>query len=210
MKRLLAKVTFRLQAMQKSAYLAKNRSRLKCDDFAVISSNCLGGILYKDLGLPYQTPFVNMYMFPECFLKMMGDFQTYMQHELLFTGESKYPVKVDYPLGVLNDVEIHFIHFKTTEDVIRKWNERKDRINYDKIIPMMCERDGATREAIEKFDKLPYRNKLCFTMQHYPHLKSVVPLGGSLFYRETPPADQMAGFAYVKADIIGFINRTCG
>jgi uncharacterized protein (DUF1919 family) len=209
---LASKILFRWQKMRKVSYLDKNRSKLKCDDFTVISSNCWGGILYKDLGMQYKSPFVNMYMFCDCYVKLMADLKTYMNFPLRFIDASKYlpGVAIDYPLALLNDVEIHFIHFKTREDVLSRWIERKSRINYDKIIAVMSERDGASMEALEKFDRLPYSNKLCFTMRKYPSLTSVVPLPGSLFFSETPPADQIAGVTYTKTDIIEYINRTCG
>jgi uncharacterized protein (DUF1919 family) len=208
---MVPQLTFWVQNMLKNNYLAKNRASLRFDDFSVISSNCLGGILYKDLGLPYRTPLVNMFMHCDCFVKMMSDLPGYMEADLTFTNQSKYvpTEQITYPLGILKDVEIHFIHEKDTSDARDSWNRRKSRINYDKLIVMMCERDRCSEETIRKFDQLPFEHKICFTVRDYPFAKSVVKIPGAILFREIPPADQLAGIAYTSSDIISFINRAC-
>jgi uncharacterized protein (DUF1919 family) len=208
---MVPQLTFWVQNKLKNSYLAKNRDSLRFDDFSIISSNCLGGIIYKDLGLPYKTPLVNMFMYCDCFVKMMADFKSYMEADLTFANQSKYvsPDQITYPLGILKDIEIHFVHVKNTSDAMSSWNRRKTRINYDKMIVMMCERDGCSEDAIRKFDQLPFEHKICFTVREYPFARSAVKIPGSILFKEIPPADQLAGIAYSTTDIIGYINRAC-
>ena len=33
------------------------------DDFTIVSNNCWGTFIYKKFGLPYNSPFVNMFIF---------------------------------------------------------------------------------------------------------------------------------------------------
>ena len=39
------------------------RRRLKNKNFTIICDNCWAGKVYQELGLPYQTPFVGMFVF---------------------------------------------------------------------------------------------------------------------------------------------------
>lgn len=78
-----------------------------------------------------------------------------------------------YPIGLLNGkIHIHFIHYKSFDEVISKWNSRLQRVNYQDIRIIMTENDGCTYEDLVAFDKLPYRNKVVFTHKPYPEIKS--------------------------------------
>ncbi len=74
-----------------------------------------------------------------------------------------------YPIGKLDDIEIHFFHYKTNEEALKKWNERKKRINYDNLIVKFCDRDSATEEDIKNFAELNYKNKVLITAKQYPY-----------------------------------------
>ena len=41
-------------------YKKRKRRRLKNTDFTIISSNCVGTIIYHDMGLPFLTPTINL------------------------------------------------------------------------------------------------------------------------------------------------------
>lgn len=212
MNQVAAKIFHRTQSILGERYLKKNRLNLRVDDFTVISSNCWGGILYKDLGLRYQSPFVNMYMFCECFLKVTSDLPKYLSQPLIFIESSKYlpGKKITYPLGLLGDAEIHFIHSDSKDEMKERWNERVKRVNYDKMIVAMTERDGCSPELIQRFDNLPFEHKFCFTVGSYPTVKSSINLPGGWLMSEAPPADQIAGITYVRTDIVNYINNAFG
>ncbi|HEU5292735.1 MAG TPA: DUF1919 domain-containing protein [Cyclobacteriaceae bacterium] len=205
MRRFFLKLIDRWQKQVKKNYLDRNLDNLKAGNFTVVSSNCWGGILYQDLGLNYQTPFVNQYMHAPCFLKLVKQFPDYMKMDLIVSTHSKYfSSATSYPVGHLGDIEIHFIHYSLNDNVIGKWNERKARINSDALLFVLCERDQCTAADLEEFDQLPV-NKLIFTAKKY-NLKNshkVFSLGGQVL-----SADLMMGFSYKKADIIGYLNQT--
>jgi uncharacterized protein (DUF1919 family) len=148
-----------------------------------------------------------MFMYAPCFVKMLSDLDTYLDRELNFVDKSKYlPGKPPYPVGMLGDVEIHFIHDQDSSEVLGKWVDRLARINRDKMMFVMCERDLCTEQEIRAFDQLPLKNKICFTVGSYD-LPSVQRIGQLSLLREIPPADQAAGFTYVKSHIIDYINH---
>ena len=45
---------------------------------------------------------------------------------------SKYG-SFDYPVGILDDVEVHFMHYADFDVAKKKWDERKKRINRSEI-----------------------------------------------------------------------------
>lgn len=75
--------------------------------------------------------------------------------------------EVSYPVGHLDDVEIHFIHYKSFKEAKEKWEERSKRVNFDKILVMATDRDGmGSEECMKAFDKLPYK-KIMYTSKEY-------------------------------------------
>lgn len=88
--------------------------------------------------------------------------------------QSKYYSKISangtkpitYPIATIGgDVEIHFLHYPDAEEAIEKWMNRKQRINYDRLLVKMSLRDSGYDVAamLNRFHKLPYKNKICFS-----------------------------------------------
>ena len=78
------------------------RRRLKNKNFTIICDNCWAGKVYQELGLPYQTPFVGMFVFSPDYIKMLKNLKYYLSGNipLTFVKESKYIKDFDnaYPL----------------------------------------------------------------------------------------------------------------
>lgn len=110
-------------------YLKNRKDRLINRDFSIIASNCNGAFMYRDLGLPYLSPTVNLAIEINGFIKMVGNLEWYMEQEIVrIEGESKYPVG---ELG--GGIRINFVHYKSFEEAIQKWEERKRRIKWDNL-----------------------------------------------------------------------------
>lgn len=85
---------------------------------------------------------------------------------------------VPYPTGMLDDIKIMFMHYPTFEEGVEKWNERKKRINWENLFIVGTEKDGCTYETIQRFDRLPYENKVIFTHIEYPEFSSAYYIEG--------------------------------
>lgn len=144
----------------------KNREKLENKDFSLIASNCNGCMLLHDLGLRFNSPFVNLWIGPKDFLKLLENFDGYMNSELSFIKEDG----VDYPVGLLNDIKIYFQHYHSEEEAKDKWNERRKRINKENLYVMFTDRDGCTYEDLQQFDALPYK-KVVFVHKPYSDIK---------------------------------------
>lgn len=135
-------------------------------DFTIISSFCGGGTLYHDIGMKFLSPTINLAFDGEDFCTFCENLDYNLAQEI---NEYKTD-KVPYPVGRIgNEIEIRFVHYKTFEEAILKWNERVKRINSEKIFIMATDRDGMnSKECMLKFDKLPYK-KVMFTSKKYPY-----------------------------------------
>lgn len=144
---------------RKFRFTSKYKSQIKNKDFSIFSMNCLGGLLYHDLELPFTSPFVNLYLDSEDFIKFCEEPKKYLALE--FEECNDYPDK-DYPVGRLGDIEVNFVHYKTLEEAVEKWKSRALRINWDNIVVIATNRGGYNKELEERFNKLPYK-KVLFT-----------------------------------------------
>ncbi|RCR67626.1 DUF1919 domain-containing protein [Larkinella punicea] len=148
-------------------------------NFTIISNNCWGGFVYNYFKLKYQTPFVGLFLFAPCYIKFLENFDSYINSDLVFikANESKYKNNIEtqeYPIALLdNEVEIHFLHYTSEIMAKKNWKKRSSRINKTNMLVKFSDRDLCTKELIERFDNLPFNNKICFTTKKYP-LKSVI------------------------------------
>lgn len=161
-----------------------NRKRLKNKDFSIISSNCNGGVMAHDLGVRFNTPFINVGFHGDDFVKLLNNPKHYIYDcELKFVKpeiDGAYIVtgKETYPVAMLDDIYLYFVHDTSKEVALDNWNRRKNRINWDNLFIVFTDRDLCSYDTIASFDKLPYENKIIFTNKEYPEFKSAVYIKG--------------------------------
>lgn len=178
----------------------KRRKRLKCKDFTIISNNCWGGIVYQYFGIQYSTPTIGLFMMDDDYIKFLENLDYYLAQPLYFIPhlESKYneqlsletTAKDNYPIALLDDIEVHFLHYESSEEAQRKWDYRKKRINKERLLIKMSQRSSSDLDILERFKKLSFNNKICFTEVEFegkefiyiPELKRLNIQGGD----ETP------------------------
>lgn len=168
--------SFLKQQKQKIVFAAARKNLIN-KDFTLISNNCWGGRVYQDLNQEYRSPFIGLFLYLDDYIKLLENFKYYMDQNLEFTNISKHAKANEeradhsYPLGLLDDVEIHFLHYKDELDARTKWERRKERINWDNLFVKISEADDCTIDILEKFDVLDFKNKVSFTRQEYKNLK---------------------------------------
>lgn len=117
----------------------------------------------------------------------------YLEQELKFSNHSRYNdlqllrEKNPYPLGLLDDVEIHFLHYGSSTEAAEKWNRRKARIDWEHLyVKFAMDKDYADEQLLEAFERMSYRNKICFSRESYSNpinfkMKRYVEDGAQLF-----------------------------
>lgn len=154
---------------RKSRELWRNKfekKKLRNSDFSIFSDTCIAGIIYHDLGLQFKSPTINVLISASDFVKLLKDLKTYLNSELIFIHTS-----ANYPVAMLLDVRINFLHYKTEEEARQKWEERKNRINWDNMF-VICSESDLTYEEMVEFDNLPFDNKIIFLRKKVEGIKS--------------------------------------
>ena len=106
-------------------YKTKQKKSLKNKTMSVIASNCNGALILHDLGVRFNSPFVNLWIKPKDYIKLLKDFDRYMAADLSEVFEDG----ISYPIGKLDDISIYFQHYESFEQAKEKWDERKKRID---------------------------------------------------------------------------------
>ena len=146
------------------------RKKINNTDFTIISNNCWGGICYEYFGLPKDSPTVGTYFFAEDYIKFISNLKYYLntQIRIIKAEESKHykslkeKNELDVPIGVLDDVEIVFLHYRDPELAVQKWNRRIKSVNYDNIIIKFSYMNECNDEIISRFRKITGVKKICF------------------------------------------------
>lgn len=105
------------------------------------------------------------------YLEFVSDLKYYMQCEMIEnTQESdnyKFPVGTLVPFdNTHKSVNIYFNHYQSYEIAKQKWEERKQRIIWDKLYVIYDFNDkDCDTDLLYEFDKLPFKHKMSLT--HY-------------------------------------------
>jgi len=144
------------------------QNRIHDHELSIISNDCWGGEIYKHLQMPYLTPFVGLMIMAPCYVKLLKRPLYYLeQSRMEFITVSQYETHnnfskhENYPLACIDDIEIHFLHYKTPEEAQSKWSRRVKRINWDKIyVKFEMGKDYATPGLLDQFLQLPFDRKI--------------------------------------------------
>lgn len=157
-----------IQRIEWRIYKELKKHKLKNNDMTIISSNCNGEFIYHDMGLKFMSPTINLSFDMNDYVKFLQNMKWYLNQEIKEYNDPRF----DFPTGILGDIEIRFNHYKTFDEAVNKWNERKKRINWDNLFILGIDGDNCSYESLKQFDELPYENKVIFTSKLYPEIKS--------------------------------------
>lgn len=184
----------------------KNRKRLKNTTPTLICSNCAGGFIYHWLGLQFRSPFINLFLTPEDFVTALENFDEFINTpicELEDSGKS-------YPVGVgAFGIKVYFMHYKSFDEAIAKWNERKKRIDKSNMGVMLTNYAGSGgHDLLKRFDALSYEHKVVFVPEPVDDIRSSFYLrkydtGKKNLYRTISTTGKRC---IDQFDYVGFIN----
>lgn len=134
------------------------QSRLINRNITIFSSNCVGGVIYHDLGLRFNSPTINKLFKPDDYLKFLADVKRYLQEDLYEIQTNK-----TYPCGLLDDVRIDFVHYPSFSSAKMAWEKRKQRVDLSNCCVIMVDGGDCTDGQVEAFNDLPYEYKAFLT-----------------------------------------------
>ncbi|MGM0122855.1 hypothetical protein IGI37_000221 [Enterococcus sp. AZ194] len=154
----------------------RNR-KLVHQDFTILSNNCWGGRISKGFGLPYNSPTVGLSIMSEDYILFLKHLEGFLKSDVFFVDvahskwkdyyeETKRFETLSYPTGQIffeeHCVEIAFINYQTEEEAREKWNRRKKRVNFSKLLIKISEQNDFSEKVLKDFQQLDYPNKICF------------------------------------------------
>lgn len=135
--------------------------KLKESRISIISNNCWGGTVYNTLGLECISPFKNLFLEDDSYLRMLYNLEYYLCCTPSFGGCAiDIHSGKEYPILRLDDVLVHCNHDDSYETAAQNWSRRLKKMNMDNLfIEMYTDQ----RENAEKFIRLnQYTHKVCF------------------------------------------------
>lgn len=142
------------------------RKRLHNTNITFLCPNCIGGILFHDLGLKFMSPTVNLMMTQPDFVKFVLNINDYLKQEFQFYNHPEY----NCPCAYLGDISVHFTHYKSNEEALTKWKDRVTRIQKENMFVFLEERDSLTKEEMVRLKNLKVKGLVVFTANDYEDL----------------------------------------
>ena len=136
---------------------------------SIIAENCLGGLLSHLLGLPFNSPFINVRIGIEKndFFKIVENLDNYMEQAPAHNPKSKYcnyewsgwEGRTDFPKLWYDDVMIHGFHYHSQKELFDIWEKRRKRYNPKNKLILKILYD---QEDIEQFLNIKSEKKMGF------------------------------------------------
>ena len=115
-------------------------------NFTVISNTCVGFIIFKEFDKKYNNPFIGSLIIDDNdYIKLSNNFMEYINYEpVLYIPNNEKPnkyteqtnskyyihdlVKTPYPILLLKDIEIHYVHEDNDQVTLDKYYKRINRL----------------------------------------------------------------------------------
>lgn len=139
----------------------ENYIRLKESNISIISNNCWGGVAYNTLGLECCSPFKNVSVRENDYMKMLHHLKHYLESAFIF---DHYGIDIhsnhSYPVFCLDDIKIHCNHANSIAQAMDDWNRRIKKINYENLFVEMYTESKPVAKKFSDFSNYP--KKICF------------------------------------------------
>lgn len=212
---MLKNIIKKINLYKEKKYLKNLRKKNKNTNPTIVSNNCIGGVIYHNLGLQFQSPTINLFFKVEDYLEFVKNFKYYSKCELEeFQGDN-----INYPVGILKskdefhkDLTIFFQHYSSFEEAKQKWIERYLRVNWDNIYFILEFYDTIyNHDLMYEFDKLNLKNKIIITHRNFDNLNNSITV--SCYNDDKPTAKILkykgiSGKRYLEEfNYVNFLNK---
>ncbi len=142
------------------------------------------------------------YYFLECDLKFIdcnnSKYKDYLKYKDERFGS--------YPIGLLDDIEIHFLHYANEKEAKEKWNRRCKRVNWDNLILKFDDQNLCTFDNLKDFSRIKTSaKKICFVANQENKLDK-----DFIYVKEFKKDSYMIDDTWYNnkyVDLIKFLNR---
>ena len=140
----------------------KIQRKLLPSSFTIISDDCWGGQLYRQLKLEYKTPTIGLWIEPKEYLDFIESLRDKNEYKLIFLSQTGK----DYPIAKYNTSTLHFMHYSDENEARIKFSKRFKRIDWKNIfIKIDFNKPGFRSVDIERWNTLKLKNSIAFYAQ---------------------------------------------
>ncbi len=181
-------------------YLKKIRSVFSKKSITIVSNNCIGGVIYHNLGLQFQSPTINLaFCKGREYLAFVKNFKYYSKCDVVecLDEDRGYPVGMVVPLDEQHiPIKLAFQHYNSFEDAKKKWVERYSRVDWDNVYFLWEFYDTmGDKKVIDEFDRLEGIKKMIITHRKFDDLKNSFTVS---CYRDDKPVAQILNYKGVS------------
>ena len=206
-----------LKKVLRRTYLFCLRLRNKNHTPIFVSNDCCGAYFYRELNLPYLSPFIWSHINENDYMIMSIYFKEYLNGDLITVAPSEgknYPVFMLKPLSdFLPPVRMEFIHSDNPQKCIDDWNKRKKRItgfwNIFFIFDIW-QYDIFDMSLFETLKSKYKDNLIVFSHLHIPSLKDgdymFIDTGKDYYPGKICSYSKMGKYYFDAIDIVRLIN----
>jgi uncharacterized protein (DUF1919 family) len=124
-------------------YIYYKESTNSNNNFTIISNTCVGYLVLQKFDKIYNNPFIgSIFINDDDYIKLVNNFTEYINYKpkLYIPNNNKYKeqtnsnyyihdlVKIPYPVFLLNDIEIHYVHENNNNVALEKYYRRLNRL----------------------------------------------------------------------------------
>lgn len=130
---------------------------------------------YQRFGIKYNTPTVGLYISDSDFIRFCLDLPFYLHQPIKFIPPQESPAYLEvcrwgnlnpqnndhfsFPVGMIGDVTLWFMHYGSIEEAESKWVRRASRVNINDILIKWSQRYTDDDDTVNHFLEIPY-NKI--------------------------------------------------
>lgn len=143
----------------------KAKKRHNGMDFSLLTATCVGGYIYHQLGKQFMSPTISLNLFNSHFYKFITNLDYYLSLDFVPVVDKMYP---HIPTGQLDDIVVHFTHYKSFEEGAALWNKRKARIDKDNLYIIGTD-IAMSDEQIKALGGVKCKKMIIFTSKKYDY-----------------------------------------
>lgn len=153
----------------------------------IISRDCIGGYIYKEMNQKFSSPTIGLYMTNDDFITFCLDLPEFLTGSLEpIESDKPYPrCKITSSKG---EIKINFMHYTSLDEAIEKWQRRKLRVDYNNIKIIMDAKPNVSKDIVCRFQSIPYDKVLLSSGENIRNVKDTFCMP---CYLEASPPDTL-------------------
>ncbi len=177
---------------------------------------------YQRFNIRYNTPTVGLFISDTDFIRFCKNLSYYLSQPIMFISPESSPAYIEvcrwgkvnpecntnfnFPVGMIGDVTLWFMHYKSEEEARLKWTRRAARVNIDNVVVKWSQRYTDNVDVVNEFLEIQYPKFGIVDINSTIDSSQLVKLMGWATLRDKG-GDEIS-FTGINLNTIAIINKT--